>query len=821
MSQTLTYVIGQDRRPHVDNVQDFKVNFDGSNTNWVQARQYERSMRQVFVNIKNEDGTPLDLTGCNVWFEGLLPKNSAGDFRIIDDKGYVALDPTAGRFRFDMPGHAFTVAGSYRQAFFRILKDGNSITTLEFDLDVLADKVIDGLVPKTWIGPFEEIADKLVDSLQKHTDDADKILADFQKKVGDLIAQLNQQGSTTTSMLTELQNRITDLEAKIKQDNIVTKPQLDAFEQSIQQELDKLGDAGAYTEPGNNLIEKIINEADDRGINVRHFGATGDGQTDDTDAFQKAIDYATNHNHSSVFVPAGKYVITKELTLNFISLFGEGLISSTLVPKGDVPRLITMQWKAIVHNLRINNDQVTGPISDICLAPESGESGTSNIIRDVYFDGGSTQEVTAIEASPKTNGANQTIFSFPNVVDSITMSNIYNGIHLYSSKGGWVNGNVFQNVNIQGFRNTGVWLDGGDHRVSISHNVFSNIQVQYQKDTPDTARAFKINYGVNNKFTMIHTWQDQGTGKAIPSMELQPLPGADSWDIRNNIFDGILESEMVGNQETFNYNDLDGMRLSYWLRPSFKNGYGSLNETKTFAENLLPENLIVDFVQGKRSPLQWDNTHYHPTDKGVDDKGYYVRFTRVNDSNTNGTAVFGLPLNRLSDKLRTVNKYTVVIDFDTNGEDNANIAFQISSGYFSMDSTDRTVLPKGHHQMVRLQNGVYRYYETFDNSVSSSDPMFLYAWFGGGKAVNFRHFALVPGWIGPYQSIRETHTTSAWSITSPTQIDFTGSDFKGIMQKLKLSFMTSFNTADWFDKDLVQETKRSDGTYIYTYPIYL
>ena len=25
MSQTLTYVIGQDRRPHVDNVQDFKV----------------------------------------------------------------------------------------------------------------------------------------------------------------------------------------------------------------------------------------------------------------------------------------------------------------------------------------------------------------------------------------------------------------------------------------------------------------------------------------------------------------------------------------------------------------------------------------------------------------------------------------------------------------------------------------------------------------------------------------------------------------------------------------------------------------------------
>lgn len=239
MSQTLTYVMGGDRRAHVDNIQDFKVDFSDDNHNWVQARQFERGMRQVFVNIINEDGTPFDLTGCNVWFEGLLPKTADGDFRVIDDDGYVPLDPSAGKFRFDMPGHAFTVAGSYRQAFFRILKNNNSVTTLEFDLDVLADKVIDGLVPKTWIGPFEEIADKLVDSLQKHTDDADKILADFQKKVGDLIAQLNQQGSTTTSMLTELQNRISELEEKIKQDNIVTKPQLDAFEQTIQETVQK------------------------------------------------------------------------------------------------------------------------------------------------------------------------------------------------------------------------------------------------------------------------------------------------------------------------------------------------------------------------------------------------------------------------------------------------------------------------------------------------------------------------------------------------------------------------------------------------------
>lgn len=269
MSQTLTYVIGSDRRTHVANIQDFKVDFGDDNHNWVQARQFERGMRQIFVNVTNEDGTPFDLTGCNVWFEGLIPKTADGDFRVIDSDGYVPLDPSAGKFRFDMPGQAFTVAGSYRQAFFRIVKNGNSVTTLEFDLDVLADKVIDGLIPKDWIGPFEEIADKLIDDLHKRTDAADKIVAEFQKKVTDLVNQLNQQGSTTTSMLTELQNRISGLEAKIKQDGLFTQAEADTFKQAIQNEIDKI----------NNAVG-----------DVSIYGTIGDGTTDDTATLQKAID---------------------------------------------------------------------------------------------------------------------------------------------------------------------------------------------------------------------------------------------------------------------------------------------------------------------------------------------------------------------------------------------------------------------------------------------------------------------------------------------------------------------------------------------------
>ena len=239
--------MGADNRALVDNVQDFHIDWNEQrNDNWITARQWEDGMRQVFVNIKNQDGTPFDLTGCNVWFEGFLPKSAKGDFRVIDDEGYVPIDESAGKFRFDMPKQAFPLAGSYRQAFFRILKNGNSVTTLEFDLKVLADKVITGLVPRDWISPFERIADELLDSFKKHTADADKVLNDFQNKVTDLINELNRQGSATTSMLNGIQNRIAELEDKIKRDDLVTKPQLDEFEKHINELIENNSASSAY-----------------------------------------------------------------------------------------------------------------------------------------------------------------------------------------------------------------------------------------------------------------------------------------------------------------------------------------------------------------------------------------------------------------------------------------------------------------------------------------------------------------------------------------------------------------------------------------------
>lgn len=168
MSQTLTYTIGADKRALVSDAQDFHIDFTSDNSNWVQARQYEDSMRQVFVNVKNQDGTPYNLTGTNIWFEGILPDKN---HKILDAKHAVILDAANGQFRFDMPKQAFAVAGSYQQAFFRIVRDGASVTTLEFDLEVLADKVISNLVARDYITPFEDLYDQLEEIINKADSD--------------------------------------------------------------------------------------------------------------------------------------------------------------------------------------------------------------------------------------------------------------------------------------------------------------------------------------------------------------------------------------------------------------------------------------------------------------------------------------------------------------------------------------------------------------------------------------------------------------------------------------------------------------------------
>ena len=424
MSQTLNYTIGADRRAFVKDIQNFKIDFADDNNNWVQARQFERGMRQVFVNILNEDHTPFDMTGCNVWFEGLLPENAKGDFRVIDDTGFVPIDLQNGQFRFDLPGHAFTVAGSYRQAFFRIVKNGQSVTTLEFDLQVLADKVIGGLVPRTYISPLEQILEEVEADFAEHTKKFDDINADFKAKVTSLFDQLSKQGTETANMLTTVQTRLGEIEEKIKQNGLFTQAEADQFKKSVLsvtvnsfENVDEMskstdlaegvtaktqgyyakGDGGAATyrivsaptdftvKLDNGLYADPVKESV---VTPNMFGARDNVKyqpsIDSTDAFRKALEFSDR-----VSVPEGSY---KVQGLNIPAkkvLAGAGQFATILYGYGDdIIKFMDSSYNNVLSDLQINAD--AGFAAVHCkYAPASGDPfDAHNRIENVRTSGG-------------------------------------------------------------------------------------------------------------------------------------------------------------------------------------------------------------------------------------------------------------------------------------------------------------------------------------------------------------------------------------------------------------------------------------------------
>lgn len=225
MSMYLTFTIGKDKRNLVDDITNFHIdNSTSTNPQWLQARQNEDGMRQVFVTVKNEDGSPFNLTDCNYWFEGKLPD---GIHKIIDARHGVTLDAQNGQFRFDMPKQAFTVAGSYVQAFFRIVRNGESLTTLEFDLTVLADLVYNDLVPSDYITPFEDLYGKLQDYITKANGDFEAAMAQWKKDVATLIAQLTTDVGSINLTIEEIKTQLGALEEKIKADGLLTQAEFD------------------------------------------------------------------------------------------------------------------------------------------------------------------------------------------------------------------------------------------------------------------------------------------------------------------------------------------------------------------------------------------------------------------------------------------------------------------------------------------------------------------------------------------------------------------------------------------------------------------
>lgn len=167
-------------------------------------------------------------------------------------------------------------------------------------------------------------------------------------------------------------------------------------------------------------------------LNVKDFGAKGDGSTDDTAAIQAAIDYAVAAGRRSVYFPAGTYIVTSPLHAQVETgtttvggstksryTYGMGL---TL--RGEqVGKTVLRKTGQATYTIPANNNINGGSTVDTTLF-FGGSEGTGLYVSDLSIENASTGECYAIYATRARC-----------VLERLNVCTNSHGIYLY----GWLN----------------------------------------------------------------------------------------------------------------------------------------------------------------------------------------------------------------------------------------------------------------------------------------------------------------------------------------------------------------------------------------------
>ena len=138
-------------------------------------------------------------------------------------------------------------------------------------------------------------------------------------------------------------------------------------------------------------------------VNVKDYGAQGDGVTDDTDEIQAALD----DKGWKLYFPPGTYIITSELTISgFRSAFGgcggwiAGAGSDVTTIKNTSGGSVVKASGVCLYLIQGITFETTDQ-SDICFALDHGaDYSTSNLFYDCRFKGGNICMGTAVISGP-------------------------------------------------------------------------------------------------------------------------------------------------------------------------------------------------------------------------------------------------------------------------------------------------------------------------------------------------------------------------------------------------------------------------------------
>ena len=205
-----------------------------------------------------------------------------------------------------------------------------------------------------------------------------------------------------------------------------------------------------------NIQRKVAELLPDVVINVKDFGAVGNGVTDDTAAVKAAMTYASSLDFPPViFFPAGEYVITDELVFDFLCTI-EGVGKNTRILKKSAVDGFDLRSGNTIRDLYIDGAGSTGGNG---IRISNGRCNLINIVSNNNPESGVLF----------TDNGNTTNCNFSKATNVYLINNGKNGIHILADSA-VPDANVISLINIE------ARLNGNDAlkiENAVSTNLFS------------------------------------------------------------------------------------------------------------------------------------------------------------------------------------------------------------------------------------------------------------------------------------------------------------------------------------------------------------
>ncbi len=334
-------------------------------------------------------------------------------------------------------------------------------------------------------------------------------------------------------------------------------------------------------------------------INVKDYGAEGNGKSDDTEYFLKAIHdinqkYSTKKHHVVLYVPSGTYTISRPIVLNkYISILGE-FINNTIL------RAKTTSNELIILEKNINEGDIYNGY---------------NYVKNISLQGPDFE-----------NSANPFINK---LVDADVKNSI--GIRINGLR------TRIEDTQIEGFLNSGIEIRGS-YYTFIKNSFIINNGVGVLIDDKSTSAFLTSNEIRHNSIAIIvtgYSFANFINGNMIESnvTNFKPYDKSPNYE---NIFSGgrgIIIRNSSSNQVSNNYfeNHSVNITIDSGAKNVITNNFININENNTAG----PNKKQIDFqLVGVSAYNIFENNSTFPTNRMIIGE-YDYSTNRINVGNEN------------------------------------------------------------------------------------------------------------------------------------------------------------------------------------------